>query len=544
MDLPLANMQNNPRMGQNMNGSMENGMQPVNQSDDIPEPENILAHMTPEECLELDEMQGGVVIDPETGLRDYTMLEYLMQFPEYQAAMEEALFLSSKKKMAEGGRVEQGRPIAPELEDLRIAGRGKDTELVIITSGLADIFEQWSDGKIKTNPITGFPEYGFFKEFLRIAAPIVGAVFGGPIGAFAASTIANKATGKDWGNSLKQGLISGGLTLAAPMVGGAISSAFPGVASTLGGATTSALGPSLGGAVNGLFTPTAGAGLFGLGLGGGASAVVPAASVGHLLPGAAYGTAGLGGAGSLGAMGATQAAGAGTGILGGLGNLISKIGPTALPLAGAAILGMKGAKEDKKAQEEYYRRLEADRQKWGSAHGRDSVWNPPGPLLMTQNPEPISPEDLDVGREHEYFKYGPQRKYAEGGPVNGVGTGQSDQIPRDLRNHSYIVDASTVSDIGDGSTNAGYKKLNHYINNVKDMPLHQAKGGMIKALLSDGEYEISPEKVAGVGNGSPEKGAHILDEMVIRIREKKRNSGKNLPPKMKNFGGYLTSLAR
>jgi len=131
-----------------------------------------------------------------------------------------------------------------------------------------------------------------------------------------------------------------------------------------------------------------------------------------------------------------------------------------------------------------------------------------------------------------------------GGAIQGPGKGQDDRIPRNLPNNSYILDASTVSDIGDGSSRAGINELNRYFQqlNPRYAPQQRSGGGSIKALVSDGEYEISPEQVAALGGGNHNKGAKILEEMVMRIRTQKRGKGKKLPPKAKSVGGYIAKL--
>ena len=63
-------------------------------------------------------------------------------------------------------------------------------------------------------------------------------------------------------------------------------------------------------------------------------------------------------------------------------------------------------------------------------------------------------------------------------------------------------------------------------------------------MVSNDEYRLSPEKVTAIGGGSNKKGAQILKKFVEEIREKKRTSGKRLPPKSKPIGGYLKSINR
>jgi hypothetical protein len=113
--------------------------------------------------------------------------------------------------------------------------------------------------------------------------------------------------------------------------------------------------------------------------------------------------------------------------------------------------------------------------------------------------------------EEEYEEY-------PSGLIEGIGGGQDDDIRMDVPENSYFVDASTVSDLGDGNTKAGAKK--------------------IQALVSNGEFFISPEKVTNLGKGNNEMGVKLLDKMVKNVR--KHKGGKvNLPPKAKSLASYI-----
>lgn len=483
------------------------------------EPNHIFAHVSPDEIPYLDEMQGQEIIDPETGLRDYTLLSTILQFPETQQALGEASEIENMKKMAKGGHLqEKGRPIVPELEELRQKGRGGDTELIIITPQLAEIFDEWNEGQTKVNPVTGFPEYGFFKELLRIAAPIVGAVLGGPIGAFAGSVAANKATGKSWGDSLKQGAFSAGLSMAAPMIGGAFSSAFPGAAGALGGASKSVLGPTVGGALNNLFTPTAqGAGILS------SFGATPAAQ------------------------GAPQAAAQGAATNTG-GGILSSLGGNVVPLAAAGLMLYKGHQQEQRALQDYEGKQKAELDKLRDQSGMNTPWKKPNPYQMEELPGTISAKDLALGKQRQYFKHAPLDKLEyqvakEGGPIRGTGKGQQDNIPKNIKENSFIIDASTVSDIGDGSSEGGFKELNNYFDRIPSHPTREKKGGFIRALVSNDEFEVRPDQVTALGGGSNQKGAKILEHMIKQIREQKRTSGNKLPPKSKPINSYLRNLS-
>jgi len=51
--------------------------------------------------------------------------------------------------------------------------------------------------------------------------------------------------------------------------------------------------------------------------------------------------------------------------------------------------------------------------------------------------------------------------------VKGRGTGQSDEIPAMLANDEYVFDADTVAALGDGSSEAGAKFLDHFRQSVR-----------------------------------------------------------------------------
>lgn len=56
---------------------------------------------------------------------------------------------------------------------------------------------------------------------------------------------------------------------------------------------------------------------------------------------------------------------------------------------------------------------------------------------------------------------------ARGGYAIGPGTGQSDEIPANLSNGEYVMDADVVSALGDGSNEAGAKHLDKFRENIR-----------------------------------------------------------------------------
>jgi hypothetical protein len=80
--------------------------------------------------------------------------------------------------------------------------------------------------------------------------------------------------------------------------------------------------------------------------------------------------------------------------------------------------------------------------------------------------------------------------YAEGGPVAGIGGGKDDKIKALLSDGEHVITADEVSMLGDGSNDAGHKKL--YSMRKK---LRKHKTGRTKQMPK----AKSPESYAGIG---------------------------------------------
>lgn len=132
----------------------------------------------------------------------------------------------------------------------------------------------------------------------------------------------------------------------------------------------------------------------------------------------------------------------------------------------------------------------------------------------------------------------------------GPGKGQDDKIPVTLPEGSYIIDAHSVAFLGDGSTRAGVQTLKHFEKDV----LRRFGGKIdedegvdsedIPALLSDGEYQISPLVVTLLGHGDNKKGAQVLKILVRNLRRHKISNGINLPPRSHDIWSYLPPSIR
>ena len=120
----------------------------------------------------------------------------------------------------------------------------------------------------------------------------------------------------------------------------------------------------------------------------------------------------------------------------------------------------------------------------------------------------------------------------------GGGTGQSDDIPAMLHDGDYVMDAETVSALGDGSSKAGHKVLESFREQIP----HKKNGGgnPVPAKIADGEYVFPEAFVTALGGGDNKRGAEILDGLRTKLRAHKRGAPLNkIPPKAKDPIEYI-----
>jgi hypothetical protein len=101
------------------------------------------------------------------------------------------------------------------------------------------------------------------------------------------------------------------------------------------------------------------------------------------------------------------------------------------------------------------------------------------PLTRTRRSTPSSYYTYGSRPENVYY-HEPAVQAATGGPlsrfVQGGGTGRSDSIDAKLSDGEYVLDATTVSLLGDGSSKAGAAKLDRMRKNI----WKQKGKGMVK----------------------------------------------------------------
>jgi len=339
-------------------------------------------------------------------------------------------FSAQPEKYARGGLNEAANRVSK-------AGQHDDTMIVHINKDEYEWMKQ-QFGEPKINPQTGVPAFGFWDDIKDWAGPAVG--------------------------------IGATLLGAGDYVGSGVNDA---LGLGLSPTATTAVGSGLLGAGAGLLTGGGAKGALIGGLAGGASPYVlnalgfgAAPSVGSAAANAATTAGGVRDASIADATGATGgnaganvAAKGGSSIfssmLGGKGGFdLMKMAP--LLLLGAAALGSGGSKKTGVAGQ--------DDGGGGDNYGQNRhLSNIPFDRQQT-----AYKVDTNYG-------YGPQQSFfnnnrlpaAQGRYVKGGGTGTSDSIPAVLSDGEYVIDAQTVSMLGDGSSDAGAKKLDEMRENIR-----------------------------------------------------------------------------
>jgi hypothetical protein len=128
-------------------------------------------------------------------------------------------------------------------------------------------------------------------------------------------------------------------------------------------------------------------------------------------------------------------------------------------------------------------------------------------------------------------------EYQAGGKLlRGPGDGMSDDIPAVIRGKGvqraaladgeFVIPARIVSELGNGSTDAGLKLLS---SRLGAKPIKGRGDGMSDSIsamingkqparIADGEAYVPPEMVKKIGRGSPENGAKRLYKMMDKVR--------------------------
>ena len=414
---------------------------------------------------------------------------------------------------------------------------------------------------------------GFFGKILKIAAPVVAlaaapftggsslALLGNAALAAGASYAANRLTGENHKDSFKSGLMAGagsaggqflngtlginpmlahgGSRLVAGLVGGedprsAVMNGFAHGAAGHYGAT---------GGVAGMFSsPLSKA------IPGSAAALMGAT---NQLPQVSTNQAGVINPASIPAPTPLQPQGAQQPAQSGLWSLLEKAAPyipSLMEIGGKTLTANAYQQAHKDERKRYLEEMAAHKaERAANLKRREDHWSAPAVSSL----DGYKIRSSALGRRHGVYSVD---GYRHGGPVKvldsssqgaliqGPGGGQDDEIPALVPADSYIIDASTTSMLGDGTTQRGaevLRKFEKMIGKRKTSKSGKESYSVQPVYLSDGEYKIAPQTVKALGRGNIDRGSKILKKMVKNIRKQKSRNGSGLPPKALPITSYL-----
>jgi len=362
-------------------------------------------------------------------------------------------------------------------------GRGPDTSLAHISPDESAMLDYMQGGR-RTNPVTGLPEYSMFGKILKAVAKIgastAGFMYGGPLGAAAASAAVSKLTGDSWKSALTTGAISGitsGIGSYASGVGKGASglSRLGEVATTSGNtiaanaaAAANAAGTGLStGAIPGIVTPAGGyaSNVVGSGLSTGAipGIVTPAGGYAANALTAAAPAAATG----LGVLAPSNIMNAGFGVVGaGLGAAIPNKGtPATKPPEPFGVVPY-----DPNNVFSWLRRPSQQQQIAVSPMNTYQNYAPDAQMYADGGDVAPAGMGLPQSAAMPQLMSAAQFGYLNartGGMIAGPGDGKSDDIPALLSNGEHVIDAATVSDLGNGDNNTGQKRLEQIKHKIR-----------------------------------------------------------------------------
>ena len=424
----------------------------------------------------------------------------------------------------------------PMAQELQSQGRGEDTMLVHMTPNEVNSLQGLAmahGGSLTINPETGLPEAGFLKKLLPT---ILGAglmLIPGVNALAAAGMVAAGSVAKT--GSLKKGLMAG---LSA--YGGASLAGGLGAGNVFGAAAKQGAGVGA----------------------GGWEAVMKSADMSSMGAGAAQGAgqaaAKTGLAGVAQNFGNAAKAGLPGGIIGKAAPRVAAMGlmqgvsGAMTPSGGAA--GPSG-QIDNSYQGPYY------------AQERKQISDPDGPVTGRQRrhfavdmPEIYNTMGQVVqpgshtarGTQIMQPRYNPNAKKGQNMydfvPVTYMGgvdpeeekEGYADGGAVDMRNGSFVVDARTVSELGNGSSNAGMEFLSRMGGQPLQGPgdgvsdsIRASIGGRQEARVARDEVLFPPEAVKRLGGGSAKKGTTKLYSLMNKAHAARKTAKRGQDTKLR-----------
>jgi hypothetical protein len=137
------------------------------------------------------------------------------------------------------------------------------------------------------------------------------------------------------------------------------------------------------------------------------------------------------------------------------------------------------------------------------------------------------PDSFSNNRDDEYAQYDALGEFARGGEV-------------DMRNGSFVVDARTVSELGNGSSNAGMELLSRMGGRPLRGPgdgvsdsIRARIGGKQEARVARDEVLFSPEAVRRLGKGSDKRGTAKLYALMDKAHTARKKAKRGQDTKVR-----------
>lgn len=420
----------------------------------------------------------------------------------------------------------------PMAEQLRSQGRGEDSMLVHMTPNEVNSLQGLAmahGGSLTINPNTGLPEAGFLKGILpTLFGGLLSLIPGvGPLMAAGIVGAGQTAITGDLGKGLMAGLGAyGGASLA-----GGIKGATSGVANT---AVQAPAGQAVSSAGAGLGTDAA------------TQAAIDAAAKGTL---GTVPKTGLGGF-MQGFSDTARQLPAGTP------SFISKNAPM---IAGMGVVNSiseatapKLATYQPEKEESNYAgpyRFEERQVRYPTmppAQSGDSsefqYFNPVRPRLLDASGQPAFAPTQPTSGVPPYGIAGAMARVVANNPVYQRMAGAynfADGGEVEMRDGSFVVDARTVSELGNGSSNAGIEMLSklggHPVRGSGDGVSDSVPariGGEQEARVARDEVIFSPEAVRRIGGGSEARGTKKLYALMDKAHKARRQSARGKDTKV------------
>lgn len=436
----------------------------------------------------------------------------------------------------------------PMAQELQSQGRGEDTMLVHMTPGEVNSLQGLAmahGGSLTINPETGLPEAGFLKKLLPTLLG-AGLMFIPGVNAIAAAGIVGA------GSVLKTGSLKKGLLAGLSAYGGASLAGGLGAGNVFGGVAKEGLKNAATTAVPGVANA------------GSNVADLARQVAGTSIPGAASAAGQVGTeVAKKGLAGIAQNFGnaAKAGLPGGI---ISKAAP--MMAASGLMQGVSGAMApsggsagpdgqiDNSYQGPYYAQDRkqimdlgdptSSKQRRHFAIGMPEIYNTMGQVVQpgsstvrgTQIMQPRYNPNAKKGQN--MYDFVPVTYMGGVDPEEEEGYAVGGRV--DMRNGSFVVDARTVSELGNGSSNAGMEFLSRMGGQPLQGPgdgvsdsIRASIGGRQEARVARDEVLFSPEAVKRLGKGSSKRGTAKLYSLMNKAHAARKKAKRGQDTKLR-----------